>query len=133
MDVLTTLDANSEYSTTALQFILGAWVLATPFERRAAISTSDGYVSEEDYDKRSVYSLLYSLYRSMGVVRTGAGEPYELTFNTWGYAWPEGLGPSPTKADEPQRFGKNAYTGLLAFDAVNKYVSEREGRVHVVE
>jgi SAM-dependent methyltransferase len=133
MDVLTTLDANSDYSTTALQLILGAWVLSTPLERKKAISTENGDISEDDYNKRSVYSLLYSLYRSMGVVRNASGEPYELTFNTWGYAWPAGWGGSPTTASDPQRFGKNAYTGLLGFEPVKDYVREREGRVHVVE
>lgn len=133
MDVLTTLDANADYSTTALQLILGAWVLSTPLERKQAISTKTGYVSEDDYDKRSVYSLFYSLYRSMGVVRTPSGEPYELTFNTWGYAWPAGWGKAPTAPSDPQRFGKNAYTGLLGFEPVQKYVQERDGKVHVVE
>jgi SAM-dependent methyltransferase len=129
MDVLTTLDSNADYSTIALQLILGAWVLSTPLERKQAISTKTGYVSEDDYDKRSVYSL----YRSMGVVRTAAGEPYELTFNTWGYSWPKGWGESPTSSTDPQRFGKNAYTGLLAFDRLKGYVEEHDGRVHVVE
>ena len=133
MDVLTTLDSNSDYSTTALQLILGAWVLSTPLERKQAISTETGYVSEDDYNKRSVYSLLYSLYRSMGVVRAGSGEPYELTFNTWGYKWPAAWGKSPTTPTNPQRFGKNAYTGLFEFEPLKKYVSEKEGRVHVVE
>jgi SAM-dependent methyltransferase len=127
------LDAKSNYSMAELQLILGAWVLSTPFERRKKISTDSGNVSEDDYNKRSIYSLLYSLYRSMGVVRSETGEPYEFTFNTWGYARPKGLGPAPTSATDPQRFGKNAYAGLFEFAPVKQYVAERNGRVHVVE
>jgi len=133
MDLLTALDPDTEYSNTQLQLIIGAWVLATPFERKAKVSILDGDIAEADYDKRSVYSFLYSLYRTMGTVPNAAGEPYEFTFNTWGYAWPEGWGTVPTTGADPQRFGKNAYTGLFHFDAVRKYLQSRAGRVHVVE
>jgi SAM-dependent methyltransferase len=59
--------------------------------------------------------------------------PYEFTFNTWGYAWPEGWGEAPTHAGDPQRFGKNAYTGLFQFDAIRELAARRRGQVHVVE
>lgn len=133
MDVLKALSEKSDYSPAALQLILGAWVLGTPFEKRRKICTETGDVAEDDYDKQSIYSLLYSLYRSMGEVRSDRGGLYELTFNTWGYAWPDGHGATPTAADDPQRFGKNAYTGLFDFDAIRELVAKREGRVHVVE
>ncbi len=133
MDLLTALDHTSEYSPTQLQLIVGAWVLATPFERKAKVSILDGDIEEADYDKRSVYSFLYSLYRTMGTVPNERGEPYEFTFNTWGYAWPAGWGETPATRSDPERFGKNAYTGLFHFDAVTKYLEARAGRVHVVE
>ncbi len=133
MNVLTALDRKADYSKTQLQFILGAWVLSTLAERRAAISTTDGDIEEGDYDKKSIYSLFYSLYRSMGDVRSDTGERYELTFNTWGYDWPEGWGPPPTSARDPQRFGRNAYTGLFQFAPVQEYLKKRDGKVHVVE
>src|SRR6266545_3516743 len=133
MDILTTLGTKSVYSMPRLQIILGAWVLSTLIERRKRISTSNGHVSEEDYDKRSIYSLLYSLYRSVGVVRSKTGEPYEFTFNTWGYVWPLQWGQSPTRSTDPQRFGKNAYTGLFEFAPVKEYVRKHDGRVHVLE
>jgi len=133
MDLLTALDPTSEYSPTQLQLIIGGWVLATPFERKAKVSVLNGDIDEADYDKRSVYSFLYSLYRTMGTVTNAAGEPYEFTFNTWGYAWPAGWGKAPTLGTEPERYGQNAYSGLFHFDAVRKYLAAREGRVHVVE
>ena len=102
-------------------------------EKKKKISTTDGDVSEADYDKQSIYSLLYSLYRSVGEVRSETGEKYEFTFNTWGYAWPDAWGPCPNGAADPQRFGKNAYSGLYRFDAVKEYVRARNGRVHVLE
>src|SRR5262245_46711717 len=133
MDIFTRLNEKTDYSTAKLQLILGAWVLSTLFERTGKVCAKSGDVSEDDYDKQSIYSLLYSLYRSVGVVRSDTGEPYELTFNTWGYAWPDEWGESPTKPTDPERFGKNAYTGLFQFEPVKAHIRERSGRVHVVE
>jgi ubiquinone/menaquinone biosynthesis C-methylase UbiE len=133
MDILTALDNKSDYTKTQLQFILGGWVLSTLVERKKKISTTDGDVSEADYNKQSIYSLLYSLYRSVGEVKSATGELYEFTFNTWGYAWPASWGPCPNSAKDPQLFGRNAYSGLYQFDAVKAYVAARAGKVHVVE
>lgn len=133
MDVLTALSKNADYSKNQLQLIIGAWILSTAVERKAKISVSDGDVSEDDYDKQSIYSLLYALYRSMGEVRNEHGERYEFTFNTWGYAWPEAWGANPVRADDPQRFGRHAYSGLFHFAPAVEYVREREGKVHVIE
>jgi len=133
VDVFTSLDPQTDYSSAQLQLIVGAWVLATPFERKAKVSVSNGDVAEADYDKRSIYSLLYSIYRTVGTVSSDVGEPYEFTFNTWGYTWPEGWGDKPTTPTDPERFGKNAYTGLFQFKAVRDYLKEHDGRVHIVE
>lgn len=132
MDVLTALSNQSDYSRNQLQLILGAWILAGATERKK-ISLVDGDVAEEDYDKRSLYSLLYALYRSVGEARSEHGEPYEFTFNTWGYTWPEAWGESPTTSRDPQRYGRNAYTGLYHFDEVKEYIADRDGKVHIIE
>ncbi len=117
-----------------LQLILGAWVVSTVFDRKPKISTHDGDVSEDDYDKKSIYALLYSLYRSVGEVRSDTGKHYELTFNTWGYTWPSDWGKNPTTTDsDPERFGKNAYTGLFECKPVKEYLEARSGKVHIVE
>jgi ubiquinone/menaquinone biosynthesis C-methylase UbiE len=42
-----------------------------------------------------------------------------------------GLGPDG--AEDPQRFGRNAYTGLYHFDAIKKLVAAKNGHVHIVE
>jgi len=133
MDILTALDNKADYSKNQLQLILGAWVLSTVLEKKGKISTTDGDIAEEDYDKASLYSLLYSLYRSMGTVLSETGEKYEFTFNTWGYAWPEAWGPCPTPPRDPQRYGKNAYAGLYHFPQVQEYVRARNGKVHIIE
>jgi SAM-dependent methyltransferase len=133
MDILTGLDRHASYSPAQLQWIFGAWVLSGLFERKKKISVVDGDVSEDDYDKRSVYSLLYALYRSMGEVKSETGARYEATFNTWGYAWPAAWGPSPISDGDPQRFGKNAYTGLYQSGSVRKRIAEKNGKVHIVE
>jgi SAM-dependent methyltransferase len=133
MDILNGLSRQTDYSKTQLQLILGAWVLSGLLEKRKKISIADGNVEEADYDKRSVYSLMYALYRSMGDVRSETGLAYEATFNTWGYAWPEDWGPCPTAPADPQRFGKNAYTGLFQSAAARELIAEKDGSVHVVE
>jgi SAM-dependent methyltransferase len=133
MNVLKALDREANYSKTQLQLIVAAWVLSTLVEKKRPISLTDGDISENDYEKTSVYSLLYALYRSMGEVSSATGAPYEFTFNTWGHTWPESWGPCPNKPSDPQVYGKNAYAGLFHFDAAKRYVEEREGRVHVVE
>jgi ubiquinone/menaquinone biosynthesis C-methylase UbiE len=133
MDILTGLNERTVYSATKLQLIIAAWVLSKPFESKKKISTTSGDVSEADYDKQSIYALLYSLYRSVGTVQSDRGVSYEMTFNTWGYAWPTNWGAAPTTEVEPQRFGRNAYSGLFHFQQVKDYVKERGGNVHVVE
>jgi SAM-dependent methyltransferase len=132
LDILAGLDRGADYSTAQLQWILAAWVLTDPFGRKKEISPTDGRVSAA-YDKRSIYSIMYAIYRALGEVKSDTGTRYEATFNTWGYAWPEKWGPCPTAADDPQRFGKNAYTGLYRSAPVRARIEERGGRVHVVE
>jgi ubiquinone/menaquinone biosynthesis C-methylase UbiE len=133
VDILTGLNEQTQYSATQLQLIISAWVLSKPFESKKKISTSNGDISEDDYDKQSVYALLYSLYGSVGTVQSDQGVPYEMTFNTWGYAWPDSWGTAPTTASEPQRFGMNAYSGLYHFKQVQDYIKAHGGKVHVVE
>lgn len=134
MDILTALSNNSDYSNATLQSIIAAWVMTGLFERKSKISTSNGDVAEDDYSKQSIYSLLYAVYRSAGVVKSDTGHPYEFTFNTWGYAWPTDWMANATRPpDDPQRFGKNAYTGLFEEPAVKEYIAERDGKVSIVE
>lgn len=143
MDLLTSLSEKSEYSNLSLQFIVGAWVVSGAFEGQAKpnkpskpktkIAVADGDLKEGDYTKQSVYSLLYALYRSVGIVETPGDSPWELTFNTWGYTWPEAYGsPDPYPVD-PQRFGRNAYTGLFQSPEMQAYVAAHGGRIHIVE
>jgi ubiquinone/menaquinone biosynthesis C-methylase UbiE len=133
MDILTGLDSKRSYSSAKLQLILSAWVLSGAFQRRRKVSLASGDVDEDDYTKQSIYSLLYAMYRTIGAVKSEHGEPYEFTFNTWGYAWPESWGEAPTSATDPQRFGKNAYTGLFQFAPVQELIGQRGGRLHVIE
>jgi ubiquinone/menaquinone biosynthesis C-methylase UbiE len=133
VDVLTALSNTSDYSKTQLQLIVGAWVMGGLVEAKQKIDLTTGDVSEDDYDKGSLYSLLYALYRSMGTVKAGNGESYEFTFNTWGYTWPKSWGTCPNPASDPQLMGKNAYAGLYHFEQVKEYIKARDGKVHIVE
>lgn len=135
MDILTRLNNQSSYSTPVLQAAVSAWVLSGLVERphRRKVKVDDGDVSEDDYTKQSLYSLLYSVYRIMGQVESDDGSPFELTFNTWGYDWPEGFGEHPVDPEDPQRFGRMAYTGLYDFPALREYIDAHDGKVHIVE
>lgn len=133
MDILNSLSEETRYSMPQIQGIVSAWVLSSVLENQGKVSTVNGHVDEEDYTKQSVYSILYSMYRSVGTVKSELGTPYEFTFNTWGYAWPKAWGAPPSGPDDPQRFGRNAYTGLLHFDQVKKLAKERDGHLHLIE
>jgi ubiquinone/menaquinone biosynthesis C-methylase UbiE len=133
MDILTALNPETQYSLGKLQVIFGAWVASAAFDRGGKVSLDNGDIDESDYTKQSIYALLYSVYREIGTVKDEYGEPYEFTFNTWGYDWPETWGAPPTHDRHPQRFGKNAYSGLFNFAAVKEYVAERDGKIHIVE
>ncbi len=133
MDVFTQLKPVTEYSDTQLQLIVAAWTLAAPFERKAKVVVANGHVEEADYDKRSIYAFIYSLYRFVGEVPSEHGERYEFGFTTWGYSWPDSWGQPSTVATDPQLFGKNAYAGIFHFEAVRELLRAREGKVHVVE
>jgi SAM-dependent methyltransferase len=88
-----------------------------------------GETREDEYEKASIYSLLYGLYRSVGKVKHTNGDLYQFTFNTWGISNPED---KPYGPEEPQRHGKAAYHGLTTFDAVQKRVAENPD-LHIVE
>jgi SAM-dependent methyltransferase len=133
MDVFTALSPTREYSDIEVQAIIAAWVMAAPFERKAKVVVKNGHVEETDYDKRSIYSLIYALYRCVGEVQSELGERYEFAFTTWGYTWPESWGAKWTLETDPQRFGKNAYSGLFHFKAVQDHLAARNGKVHIVE
>ena len=133
MDIFTRLSRDAEYSKNQLQVILGAWIMSSVLEKGAKVQVSDGHVEEGEYDKRSIYSLLYALYRSMGEVPSETGELYEFTFNTWGYAWPAEWGTCPNHPRDPQRFGRNAYSGLYQAKPVREYIAAKNGKVHIIE
>jgi SAM-dependent methyltransferase len=133
MDILTSLNNRADYSKPQLEFFFASWVMSQLFESKSKITTSNGHVEEGDYDKASLYALLYAVYRTVGEMRVPNGESFELTFNTWGYAWPSAWGESPTCATDPQRFGKNAYAGLFEAGAVKDRVKKADGKVRVVE
>lgn len=135
MDIFKNLSERADYSMPELQAIVAAWVVGSALENGngAKVSQRDGHVEESDYRKQSIYSLLYALYRSVGTVKSDLGLPYQFTFNTWGYAWPEPWGPPPSGPEDPQRFGRNAYTGLFRWPALRELVARRDGEVHVIE
>ncbi|MBW2464189.1 MAG: hypothetical protein JRH11_21250, partial [Deltaproteobacteria bacterium] len=53
MDVFTALDHEANYSMPELQFIISAWVMSSVLEKKGAVSTSNGHVEEDDYNKQS--------------------------------------------------------------------------------
>jgi SAM-dependent methyltransferase len=87
----------------------------------------EGDIQDEDYDKGSIYSVLYALYSYGGQVKSEKGVPYQFTFNTWG------ISPTRYPDTEPQRHGKEAYAGLVSFPEVKEYLKEVTDKPTIVE
>jgi SAM-dependent methyltransferase len=82
-----------------------------------------GEIREDEYDKGSIYAILYALYRNVGPVKHTDGSLYEFSFNTWGIHSP---GDKPYGPEEPQRHGKAAYHQLAAsFPKVQEMMASR--------
>ena len=117
---------------------------------------NEGNINEDDYEKQSIYSLLYAIYYDIGHVRF-RGELYSFRFNTWGLGGtfledgsrrgtPDqcaGVLPNGEPATENhltsypatvvQRHGKTAYSSLLNFATVKVclFVCERRDYIYV--
>jgi SAM-dependent methyltransferase len=93
-----------------------------PTKRGEVINFSKtGEVPEDDYNKQSIYSLLYAGYRNAGVVLDTNNRPYRFTFNTWGVSNPND---KPFGPEYPQRHGMAAYHSLATMPAVAEYVNK---------
>ena len=117
---LTSLNENLVLGSIGVQLSVTGFCLAIPKEQ---IQLSDGAIEEEDYTKQSIYALLYSVYDFVGdtaMPNTSAADSssFTFTFNTWGF------GPS-LYGDDPQRFGKTAYSSLMLFDAVQTRIGNQ--------
>jgi len=91
-----------------------------------------GDMKETEYSKASIYSILYGIYRDAGEVVSEKGVPYEFTFNTWG------ITPGPNdkrfyEANDPQLYGKAAYSGLATLPAVHEYRMEHGGNQYPLQ
>ena len=85
-----------------------------------------GEIREEDYDKASIYAILYGVYSAVGKVKHTNGELYEFSFNTWGIS---NVDDKPYGPDEPQRHGKAAYNALSSsFEDVREYIESKPPR-----
>jgi ubiquinone/menaquinone biosynthesis C-methylase UbiE len=89
-----------------------------------------GKVAEEDYEKGSIYALLYAAYRHAGVVEDTYKRPYRFTFNTWGISGTEDG--KPYGPEYPQRHGMTAYHSLATMPAVEEYI-KRKPNAHILE
>ena len=67
----------------------------------------EGEISNDEYAQSSIYAVLYAMYKNAGNLTSPHGVKYQFTFNTWGFA------PSPYPVEDPERFGKAAYSGLV--------------------
>lgn len=81
-----------------------------------------GEMREDEYEKASIYSLLYGSYRNAGIVEDPSGTPYRFTFNTWGLS---NVGDKPFGPEYPQRHGMGAYHSLASMDSVKAYVAAK--------
>merc|ERR1719272_1378705 len=104
--------------------------------------SEDGGINEADYDKASVYSLLYSLYANVGQINSADNQTFEFTFNTWGIAPTgfdekdlqlQGIAPSGFGEEDPQRHGKSSYGYFVNSPDLQQYVEKLDGKVQIVE
>jgi len=82
---------------------------------------STGETREDEYEKNSIYSLLYGLYAGVGLVKDEYGTDYEFTFNTWGFS---NVDDKPYGPQDPERHGKQAYHNLVQFDVLKDYLKQ---------
>jgi ubiquinone/menaquinone biosynthesis C-methylase UbiE len=77
-----------------------------------------GDVPERSYEQKSIYAMLYSMYRNAPL--THYGKEYFFTFNTWGFS------PSQYPISDPERFGKQAYAALVTQAPVLDYMKKHQ-------
>lgn len=127
-DILNGLSHESSLGMFELQTAFTMWCLApgaiSALEKKEGL-VENGHLPENDYDKGSLYALLYSVYPKVGLVPNplNHGQLYEFTFNTWGLS---NIDDYPHGPEEPQRHGKSAYYNLVtSFDRVKNYINEQ--------
>jgi SAM-dependent methyltransferase len=89
----------------------------------------DGDIENDEYAQSSIYAVLYALYKNAGDIVSDHGVMYQFTFNTWGFA------PSAYPEEDPERYGKTAYAGLVTQPAAKAYMKKLPAgqKVEIVE
>lgn len=127
-DILNIYDETHALSVTEMRMGVLGFCLNFPLVNQLDSTNNEREnTPEEDYQKQSIYSFLYSMYRGIGTVVSDKGVEYEFTFNTWG------IGPTVYPDDDPQRFGKEAYRRLTDFPEIKSMINEKNGNVKILE
>jgi SAM-dependent methyltransferase len=138
-DILNGVSSNTMLTGAQLQLAVGGFCLSPIPDQLLADKgrgkdehgydfKSEGDIQDEDYNKASIYSVLYALYSyGGGKMISDKGVPYQFTFNTWGFA------PSQFPETDPQRHGKAAYAGLVQFPVVKDYLATVTDAPKIVE
>mmetsp|Transcript_14669 Transcript_14669/g.13172 ORF Transcript_14669/g.13172 Transcript_14669/m.13172 type:complete len:363 (+) Transcript_14669:135-1223(+) len=119
-DLLNSMNENLVLNGATIELAIFAFCLSSS-TYDGKIDIDNGHVEEDDYQKQSIYSVLYSLYDFIGTVESDKGVDYHFTFNTWGIA----SNPPLYEESDPERFGKTAYKSLVLFDDIKDLISEK--------
>jgi len=148
-DLLSGFTENNSLGPASMQFAVGAFCLTGGYKtlidetkvsddhfdpRKPGTNFSvakDGEIPEDQYEKASIYSLLYGAYRHAGIVKDTFGRPYRFSFNTWGVSRTS-TGEVPFGPEFPQRPGMTAYYSLATMPAVVDLVKANPG-AHFLE
>jgi len=94
-----------------------------------------GGINEEDYDKASIYAILYAMYDHLGQIKMPGQKDttFEFTFNTWGITPKVSSPANPVKDTDPQRHGMNSYGYFVNSPELQKHLASVDGKVKIVE
>jgi ubiquinone/menaquinone biosynthesis C-methylase UbiE len=82
-----------------------------------------GAMKETEYEKSTLYAILYNMYDHIGEVKDDKGKSYRFTFNTWGFYLPD---KTQITTDETEFAGKTAYANYFNFPAIKQLMESTE-------
>ena len=109
-------------SETEFQFLIIKFGILSFFSK-LKFNKEDGALKEEEYEKATLYAILYNLYDKLGKVKNASGKDYQFTFNTWGFYLPD---KTNILSDDPQFAGKTAYSEYFLNNDIQKLLKTKK-------
>nr|QFG74939.1 MAG: methyltransferase domain protein [Megaviridae environmental sample] len=109
-------------SNWEFQLLIFKFAVASIFNK-LKYNKEDGAMKEEEYDKATLYAILYNMYDKLGIVKNDKGKDFQFTFNTWGFYLPDKTG---ITKDEPQFAGMTAYSNYFKYPELASYMENNK-------